>query len=96
MATYRLILDLLSLTALERNAVTLVLQALGGDQTLDARSLGVRLLALALGLNLTPNDVLTDLLLRGYCISLCEGCTQTLPELRDVDRCSPRAGEDRI
>lgn len=62
--TYRLILHLLSLTALERNAVALVLQALRSDQALDARSLGVRLLALALGLNLTPDDVLADLVFR--------------------------------
>jgi hypothetical protein len=63
-STYGLILDLLSLAALERNAVTLVLQALGSDQTLDARSLGVGLLALALGLDLAANDVLADLLFR--------------------------------
>ena len=41
--------------------MTLVLQALGSDQTLDARSLGVGLLALALGLDLAANDVLADL-----------------------------------
>jgi hypothetical protein len=63
-STYGLILDLLSLAALERNAVTLVLEALGSDQTLDARSLGVGLLALALGLDLAANDVLADLLFR--------------------------------
>lgn len=62
--TYRLILDLLGLAALERNAVTLVLQALRSDQTLDARSLGVRLLALALRLDLTSNDVLANLSFR--------------------------------
>lgn len=62
--TYRLILDLLGLAALERNAVTLVLQALGSDQTLDARSLGVRPLALALRLDLTSNDVLANLSFR--------------------------------
>jgi hypothetical protein len=63
-STYGLILDLLSLAALERNAVTLVLEALGSDQTLDARSLGVGLLALALRLDLAANDVLADLLFR--------------------------------
>lgn len=47
-----------------------MLQALGGDQALDARSLGVGLLALALGLDLTPNDVLADLVFREYRISL--------------------------
>jgi len=41
--------------------VTLVLQTLGSDQTLDARSLGVRLLALTLGGDLAANDVLADL-----------------------------------
>ena len=38
-----------------------MLQALGSDQTLDLGGLGVRLLALALGLHLTANDVLADL-----------------------------------
>jgi len=41
--------------------VTLVLQTLGSDQTLDAGSLGVGLLALTLGLDLAANDVLADL-----------------------------------
>ena len=59
--TYRLILDLLGLAALERNAVALVLQALGSDESLDLGSLGVRLLALGLGLDLTSDDVLADL-----------------------------------
>lgn len=59
--TYRLILHFLGLAALERNAVTLVLQALRSDQTLDARSLGIRLLALALWLDLATNYVLADL-----------------------------------
>jgi hypothetical protein len=60
--TYGLVLDLLGLAALERDAVALVLQALGGDQALDAGSLGVRLLALTLGLDLAADDVLADLL----------------------------------
>ena len=59
--TYGLVLDLLGLAALERNAVALVLQALGGDQTLDLGGLGVRRLALTLGLDLTSDDVLADL-----------------------------------
>lgn len=59
--TYRLVLDLLGLTTLERNAVTLVLQTLGGDQSLDLGGLGVRRLALTLGLDLTSDDVLADL-----------------------------------
>lgn len=41
--------------------MTLVLEALGGDQALNMGSLGVRLLALALGLDLAANDVLADL-----------------------------------
>ena len=60
-ATYGLVLDLLGLAALERNAVALVLQALGSDESLDLGSLGVRLLALGLGLDLTSDDVLADL-----------------------------------
>jgi hypothetical protein len=60
--TYGLVLDLLGLAALERDAVALVLQALGSDQALDAGSLGVRLLALTLGLDLAADDVLADLL----------------------------------
>ena len=39
-----------------------MLQALGSDQALDARSLGVGLLALALGLDLATDNVLADLL----------------------------------
>jgi hypothetical protein len=38
-----------------------VLETLGGDQTLDARSLGVGLGTLLLGLDLTTDDELTDL-----------------------------------
>src|SRR5690349_17860215 len=94
--TYRLILNLLGLAALERYAMTLVLQALRSDQALDARSLRVGLLALALGLDLTPNDVLADLLFREYYISLRYFSAQTLPELRDVNRRSSRAGDDGI
>ena len=59
--TYGLVLDLLGLAALEGSAVTLVLQALGGDQALDLGGLGVRLLALALGLDLSSDNVLADL-----------------------------------
>ena len=60
--TYGLVLDLLGLAALEGSAVTLVLEALGSDQTLDLGGLGVGGLALTLGLNLAANDVLADLL----------------------------------
>ena len=40
----------------------LVLQALRCDETLDLGRLGVRLLAVVLGLDLAANDVLADLL----------------------------------
>merc|ERR1712000_349850 len=54
-----LVLDLLGLAALEGSAVTLVLQALG------LGSLGVGGLALALGLDLTADDVLADIVILG-------------------------------
>lgn len=60
-----LVLDLLGLAALESETVALVLQALGGDQSLDLGSLGVRLLALALGLDLSSDDVLADIVILG-------------------------------
>lgn len=41
--------------------MALVLEALGGDEPLDLGSLGVGLLALILGLDLSSNDVLADL-----------------------------------
>lgn len=75
--TYGLILDLLGLAALERNAVTLVLEALGSDETLDAGCLGVGLLALTLGGDLATNDVLANLVSTDI-------STQTLPEIWDV------------
>lgn len=59
--TYGLVLDLLGLAALECDPVALVLQTLGGDQTLDLGSLGVGLRALLLGLDLATDDVLADL-----------------------------------
>lgn len=59
--TYGLVLDLLGLAALECDTVALVLQTLGSDQTLDLRSLGVRLGALLLRLDLSSDDVLADL-----------------------------------
>ncbi len=42
--------------------MTLVLETLGGDETLNLGSLGVWLLALALGLDFTSDDELTDLI----------------------------------
>ena len=77
--------------------MTLVLQALGSDQALDAGSLGVGPLALALGLDLATDDVLADLLFPEKSgISLRYGRTQTLPELGDVNRGSSRVGDDEI
>jgi hypothetical protein len=70
--TYSLVLDLLSLAPLEGSAVALVLETLRGDQPLDLGSLGVGLLALALGLDLAADDVLADLVVV-ICISFSEG-----------------------
>ena len=60
--TYGLVLDLLGLALLEGEPVTLVLQTLRRNEALDLGSLGVRLLALTLGLDLATNDVLADLI----------------------------------
>jgi hypothetical protein len=60
-----LVLDLLSLAALESDAMTLVLKTLGGDEPLDLGGLGVRRLALALGLDLATDDVLADIVILG-------------------------------
>ena len=59
--TYGSVLGGLGLAALEGDAVALVLETLGGDETLNARSLGVGLGTLLLGLDLTTNDELADL-----------------------------------
>jgi hypothetical protein len=59
--TYGSILCSLSITALQRNTMTLVLKTLGSDQSLDLGSLGVRLLALTLWLDFTTDDKLADL-----------------------------------
>lgn len=59
--TYGSILGSLGVAALECDSVSLVLETLGSDETLDTGSLGVRLLALTLGLDLTANDELADL-----------------------------------
>lgn len=61
--TYGLVLDLFGLAALEGSTVALVLETLGGDESLDLGGLGVGRLALALGLDLAANDVLADLLM---------------------------------
>lgn len=75
--------------------MTLVLEALGGDQALDMGGLGVRLLALALGRDLAANDVLADLFAEELDISL-GFYTQTLPALANENRRSSWAGEDGI
>lgn len=59
--TYGSILLSLSTTALEGDSMSLVLETLGSDEALDAGSLGVGLLSLTLGLNLTADDELADL-----------------------------------
>lgn len=69
METYGLILDLLGLASLESGAVALVLETLRSHKTLDLGSLGVGLLALALGLDLAANDVLANLFIVGWLIS---------------------------
>lgn len=59
--TYGCILGRFGLAALERHSVTLVLETLGGDETLDAGCLGVGFLAFALGLDFAADDELADL-----------------------------------
>lgn len=60
--TYGSLLRSLRTTALKCDSVTLVLQTLRRNKPLDLRSLGVRLGALLLGLHLTADDELADLL----------------------------------
>jgi hypothetical protein len=59
--TYGSILAGLRAAALEGDPVALVLETLRSDETLDARSLGVRLGALLLGLDLATDDEFADL-----------------------------------
>jgi hypothetical protein len=59
--TYGSILGSLSTSSLEGNAVALVLETLGSDESLDLGGLGVGLLALTLGLDLAADDVLANL-----------------------------------
>ena len=61
--TYGSLLAGFSTTTFEGNAMTLVLQALRSDQTLDAWGLGVWFgtFFAFLGLNFTTNDKLADL-----------------------------------
>lgn len=59
--TYSSILGLLGVAALEGDTVTLVLETLWGNKTLDLWCLGVWLLALTLWLNLATDDELANL-----------------------------------
>lgn len=72
--TYGGILGLLSVAALQCNAVALVLETLGSDETLDLGGLGVWLLALTLGLNLTTDNKLANLN-RQHFVSKCTSHT---------------------
>jgi hypothetical protein len=59
--TYGSILSVLCAAALECNAVTLMLETLRGDETLDLGGFGIWLCALLLGLNLTTDNELANL-----------------------------------
>jgi len=59
------ILGLLRVTALQCDAVTLVLQTLRSNQTLNLWCLGVWLLSLTLWLNLTTDNKLADIVILG-------------------------------
>ena len=59
--TYRGILGCFRATALDCDAVTLVLETLGCDETLDLWCLGVWLRSLFLGGNFTTDNELADL-----------------------------------
>jgi hypothetical protein len=52
-------------SALKSLSVSLTLKSKRGDETLDLGSLGVSLLTLSLGLNLTTNDILADIIFLG-------------------------------
>ena len=66
--TYRGILARLGLAALECDSVTLVLETLRGDETLDAGGLGVGFLAFAFGLDFAADDEFANLVFL-HCIS---------------------------
>jgi len=70
------ILGSLSIAALKCDAVALMLQTLGSDQTLDLRCLSIRLLPLALRLNFTTDNKLADIILLGE--------AKELPDLRST------------
>lgn len=61
METYSSILDTLDLSTLECNTVTLVLETLGSDETLDLGGFGVWFLAFGFGLNFTADNEFADL-----------------------------------
>lgn len=65
LVAYRSILRSLRTTALERYPMTLVLQTLRSNKTLDSRSLTVTLRTLLLWLYLTANDKLANLRIDG-------------------------------
>lgn len=66
-STHGSILGGLGLATLERQSVALVLESLGGNETLNTWGFGVWLLALSLWLNFTTNDEFANLEGR-YCI----------------------------
>lgn len=59
--TYGSIFGSLSIATLECDPVTLVLETLRGNETLDLGSFGVWLLALTLGLDFTTDNEFADL-----------------------------------
>ena len=59
--TYRSILGSFRTTTLESHMMTLMLETLRSNETLDTRSLGIWFLAFALRRNLTTNDEAADL-----------------------------------
>jgi len=64
----------LSITTLERDAMTLMLQTLRSDQALNLRRLGIRLLALAFRLDLTTDNKLADIIILGEAKELPNLC----------------------
>ena len=76
--------------------MTLVLEALGSDESLDLGSLGVGSLALALGLDLASDDVLADLyggrrtLINISCVSVSIGVVRSDSAPASLERNSER------
>jgi len=69
------ILGLLCVTTLQCNAVALVLQTLGSNQTLDLWCFGIWLLALTLWLNLATNNELANIIILGETKELSDLCS---------------------